>query len=89
MIAIDEEQCLDFVKKSNLVTGNYLDDMLSQKIKEVKSFMIFSGVAEDVVNSDIAIGTIAIGVNDLYSPQGTSGAQKFSEYFFQRVYQLR
>ena len=89
MIAIDEEQCLDLVKKSNLVTGNYLDDMLLQKIKEVKSFMIFSGVAEDVVNSDIAIGTIAIGVNDLYSPQGTSGAQKFSEYFFQRVYQLR
>lgn len=89
MIAIDEEQCLELVKKSNLITGNYLDDMLSQKIKEVKSFMIFSGVAEDVVNSDIAIGTIAIGVNDLYSPQGTSGAQKFSEYFFQRVYQLR
>lgn len=89
MIAIDEDQCLELVKKSNLITGNYLDDMLSQKIKEVKSFMIFSGVAEDVVNSDIAIGTIAIGVNDLYSPQGTSGAQKFSEYFFQRVYQLR
>ena len=89
MIAIDEEQCLELVKKNNLITGNYLDDMLSQKIKEVKSFMIFSGVAEDVVNSDIAIGTIAIGVNDLYSPQGTSGAQKFSEYFFQRVYQLR
>lgn len=89
MIAIDEEQCLELVKKSNLITGNYLDDMISQKIKEVKSFMIFSGVAEDVVNSDIAIGTIAIGVNDLYSPQGTSGAQKFSEYFFQRVYQLR
>lgn len=89
MIAIDEEQCLELVKKSNLITGNYLDDMLSQKIKEVKSFMIFSGVKEDVVNSDIAIGTIAIGVNDLYSPQGTSGAQKFSEYFFQRVYQLR
>lgn len=89
MIAIDEEQCLELVKKSNLITGNYLDDMLLQKIKEVKSFMIFSGVAEDVVNSDIAIGTIAIGVNDLYSPQGTSGAQKFSEYFFQRVYQLR
>mgnify|MGYP003553892944 CR=1 FL=1 len=60
MIAIDEEQCLNLVKKSNLITGNYLDDMLSQKIKEVKSFMIFSG-----------------------------GAQKFSEYFFQRVYQFR
>ena len=89
MIAIDEEQCLELVKKSNLITGNYLDDMLLQKIKEVKSFMIFSGVAEDVVNSDIAIGTIAIGVNDLYSPQGTSGSQKFSEYFLQRVYQLR
>ena len=89
MIAIDEEQCLELVKKSNLITGNYLDDMLSQKIKEVKSFMIFSGVAEDVVNSDIAIGTIAIGVNDLYRPQGTSGAKKLSEYFFQRVYQLR
>lgn len=89
MIAIDEEQCLDLVKKSNLITGNYLDDMLLQKIKEVKSFMIFCGVSEDIVNSDIAVGVIAIGVNDLYSPQGTSGAQKFSEYFFQRVYQLR
>lgn len=89
MIAIDEETLLKEIKASNLITGNYLDPMLKAKIKEVKNFMINAGVAENVVNSDIAIGVIAIGVNDLYTPQGTGGSPKLSEYFLQRVFQLR
>lgn len=89
MIAIDEETLLKEIKASNLITGNYLDSMLKAKIKEVKNFMINAGVAENVVNSDIAIGVIAIGVNDLYTPQGTGGSPKLSEYFLQRVFQLR
>lgn len=89
MTAISNDELLLRVKKSNLITGNYLDEMLLEKISEVKHFMLASGIAEEVVNSDIAVGTIAIGVNDLYSPQGTGSSQKLSDYFFQRVYQLR
>ena len=89
MIAIDEETLLKEIKASNLITGNYLDPMLKAKIKEVKNFMTNAGVAENVVNSDIAAGVIAIGVNDLYTPQGTGGSPKLSEYFLQRVFQLR
>ena len=89
MTVIDELECLESIKKSNLITGDYLDEMILLKIKEVKNFMLFSGVDKTIVNSDVAVGTIAIGVNDLLSPQGTGGSQKLSEYFLQRVYQLR
>ena len=44
MTVIDELQCLESVKKSNLITGDYLDEMILLKIKEVKNFMLFSGV---------------------------------------------
>ena len=89
MAAITENELLEIVKKSNLIAGNYLDDMLLVKIAEVKHYMSAAGVSDDVINSDVAAGTIAIGVSDLYSPQGTGGTQKLSEYFIQRVQQLR
>ncbi|MBR2909313.1 MAG: hypothetical protein IKC11_03075 [Clostridia bacterium] len=89
MAIITEDELLERVKKSNLITNNFLDEQLTEKIKEVKSFMFYCGVPQDVLDSDIVIGTIAIGVNDLLSPLGTGGTQKFSPYFMQRVIQLR
>lgn len=89
MAIITDEELLARVKKSNLITNNFLDEQITEKIKEVKSFMLYSGVSQEILDSDIAIGTIAIGVNDLLSPLGTGGTQKFSPYFTQRVIQLR
>lgn len=89
MELMTDTQLLDYVKKSNLIVGDSLDAMLLIKITEVKQYMLSAGVSESVVNSDIAAGTIAIGVNDLYTPQGTGGTQKLSQYFMQRVIQLR
>lgn len=89
MAIITEEELLERVKKSNLITNNFLDEQLTEKIKEVKSFMFYCGVSQEILDSDIVIGTIAIGVNDLLSPLGTGGTQKFSPYFMQRVIQLR
>lgn len=89
MTNITEEELLERVKKSNLITNDYLDDSLLEKIKEVKSFMFYCGVPQEVLDSDIVVGTIAIGVNDLLSPMGTGGSQNFSPYFKLRVLQLR
>lgn len=89
MATISNEELLESVKASNLITGDYLDAMLLQKIAEVKHYLISAGVSEEIANSDVAIGTIAIGVNDLLSPQGTGGGQALSPYFMQRVFQLR
>lgn len=89
MAIITDDELLERVKKSILITHNFLDDSLREKIQEVKSFMRYSGVSEETLQSDVVIGTIAIGVNDLLSPQGTGGTQKFSPYFMQRIIQLR
>lgn len=89
MAIITDDELLERVKKSILITHNFLDDSLREKIQEVKSFMRYSGVSEETLQSDVVIGTIAIGVNDLLSPHGTGGTQKFSPYFMQRIIQLR
>jgi hypothetical protein len=89
MAIITDDELLQNIKTSNLIGGDFHDNMILLKIKEVKAFMLSSGVLDDVVNSDIAIGTIAIGVNDLLSPMGTGGVAKLSPYFIQRVLQLR
>ena len=89
MAFITDDELLQQIKTSNLIGGDFHDNMILLKIKEVKAFMLSSGVNDDIVNSDIAIGTIAIGVNDLLSPMGTGGVAKLSPYFIQRVLQLR
>lgn len=89
MAIITDDELLQHIKTSNLIGGDFHNDMILLKIKEVKAFMLSSGVNDDIVNSEVAIGTIAIGVNDLLSPLGTGGTQKLSQYFLMRVYQLR
>lgn len=89
MAIITDDELLQHIKTSNLIGGDFHDNMILLKIKEVKAFMLSSGVNDDIVNSDVAIGTIAIGVNDLLSPMGTGGVQKLSPYFVQRILQLR
>lgn len=89
MATMTEAEILAAVKTSNLISGAELDGMLTAKIKEVKQYMLSAGVPAEVVESDIAAGVIAIGVTDLYSPQGTGGSAHFSNYFLARVNQMR
>ena len=66
--------------------GTFRDGLLLAYIAEVKSFMLNAGVSQNVINSNEAVGVIALGVNDLWNYQ--AGGVKLSEYFKQRVIQL-
>lgn len=73
------------VKNMLGITGEYQDDTIKAYIEEVKAYMVAAGVPEDVTDSDASAGVIARGVSDLWNYR--SG--KLSEYFYQRVQQLR
>ena len=77
---------LKSVKDALGINGDYHNDTLNIYIDEVKSFMYFTGIDEEVVNGTIARGVICRGVADLWN-YGAGNAQ-FSEYFKQRVTQL-
>lgn len=77
---------LNSVKTALGINGDYHNDTLNIYIDEVKSFMYFAGIDEDVVSGTIARGVICRGVADLWN-YGAGNAQ-FSEYFKQRVTQL-
>ena len=66
--------------------GTFRDALLTPYIYEVKNFMLNAGVPVDVINSECAVGVIALGVNDLWNYQ--AGGVKLSEYFKQRIIQL-
>ena len=74
------------VKTALGISGDYHDETLKIYIDEVKSFMFFAGINEDVVNGTIARGVICRGVADLWNYG--AGNTQFSEYFKQRVTQL-
>lgn len=74
---------LENVKNLLGITGTYQNDTIQAYIDEVKSFILDSGVDE----SNITAGIIARGVSDLWNYG--SGEGKLSEYFIQRVTQLR
>lgn len=75
------------VKSSLGITGDFQDDTLSEYIDEVKSFMKSAGVKADVINSASSVGCISRGVADLWNYG--SGNTKLSNYFIQRVLQLK
>lgn len=66
--------------------GAWRDELLSIYINEVKAFMKSAGVAESVLNSEVSVGCITLGVNDLWNY--SSGSPKLSEYCKQRIIQL-
>jgi len=82
-----ENELLSKVKIALGVTGNYLDETLEIYISEVKQYIRDSGVPDEVLESSQAVGVIARGVADLWG--GGSSGTKLSEYFFQRVTQLK
>lgn len=82
-----DEELLIKVKKALGITGNYQDDTLLIYIEEIKSFMLSSGVSEEIINSNKSVGAIARGVSDLWDYG--SGSTGLSPYFKERVIQLR
>lgn len=75
------------VKSALGITGEFQDDTLTVYVYEVKAFMKDAGVDDNVINSAAAVGCIARGVSDLWNYG--SGGTKLSDYFLQRVLQLR
>jgi hypothetical protein len=62
------------------------DDVLNQKLLAVKGYMTGAGVSATVMESDLAIGVIVMGVADLWEVK--SGETKFSPVFHTLVTQL-
>ena len=62
------------------------DDRIQQKADIVKGYMRNAGVSETVIESDMSMGVVALGVVDLWSLDG--GAASFSPVFHTLLTQL-
>lgn len=82
-----DNELLVKIKAGLGITGTYQDETLKFYIDETKNFMISAGVKKDVTDSELSVGCIMRGVADLWNYG--SGSVKFSEYFIQRVIQLK
>lgn len=78
---------LEEVKKRLGIVGNFHDGTLNGYIADVKGFMSSAGVPDSVIESEISVGCISRGVADLWNYG--AGDAKFSEYFRQRLVQLK
>lgn len=78
---------LEAVKNALGITGEFQDATLKVYINEVTAYMKNAGISEAVINSGVSAGVIARGVTDLWNYNG--GAGKLSDYFYQRVIQLK
>lgn len=82
-----DAELLEQVKTGLNITGNYQDSTLRLYIDDTKNYMNDAGVPLELINSDVSVGVIVRGVSDLWN-YGL-GTATFSEYFSQRVIQLR
>lgn len=84
---MSEEQLLLEIKSALGITGEYQDPTLKVHIQIVKNDMLESGVLEEVVNSEKALGAFVMGVRDLWTNE--SGKAQFSPFYIQQVVKLR
>jgi hypothetical protein len=77
---------LERVKAAMNITGDYQDAALTEFIVEVKAYLMDAGVADNVLESDVACGLIVRGVIDLWNYG--AGDARLSNYFIQRTIQL-
>ena len=77
-----DAQMLTKVKSALGITGNYLDQTLTEYIDEVVTFLTDAGVK----SSNITAGIVSLGVSDLWNYGAGDG--KLSSYFMQRATQL-
>lgn len=77
-----DAQMLTKVKSTLGITGDYLNETLSEYIDEVMTFLTDAGVKQ----SNITAGIVSRGVSDLWNYGAGDG--KLSSYFMQRATQL-
>lgn len=77
-----DAQMLLKVKTALGITGNYLDQTLTEYIDEVMTFLTDAGVK----SNNITAGIVSRGVSDLWNYGAGDG--KLSSYFMQRATQL-
>lgn len=82
-----DTEILTKVKAALGVTGAFQDATLQFYIDEVEAFMRDAGVPSAIITSAVAVGCIARGVADLWNYG--SGNAKLSDYFVQRMLQLK
>lgn len=63
-----------------------LDGVLTQKMLAVKAYMTNAGVSGETMGSDLAVGTLVLGVSDIWNVEG--GGVKFSPVFHTLLAQL-
>lgn len=77
---------LDSVKTSLQITGTGFDEVINLKIDEAKEYLLSTGISQEVIESNKAVGLICSMVRDLWTLD--AGVCKFSEYTMQRIIQL-
>ena len=84
---MDEAKLLNSVKTALGITGTYQDETIKIYMYEVLEYLAGAGVSAETLMSPSIVGVVTRGVSDLWN-YGSSGG-KLSEYFMQRVIQLR
>lgn len=82
-----DTELLTKVKEGLGIKSPFHDTTLQLYIDDVKGFMRSAGVQSEVIMSNVSVGCIMRGVSDLWNYG--SGNAKLSEYFKQRVQQLK
>lgn len=82
-----ETDILNSVKVALGITGDFQDATLKIYMYEVLQYLADAGVSAEKLMEPSIQGVVARGVSDLWN-YGSSGG-KLSEYFMQRVVQLR
>ena len=82
-----DAELLEKIKTGLGITGTYQDETLKIYINDVKQYLLDAGVNSEIIDGSAAVGVILRGVADLWNYG--SGNADFSEYFIQRVTQLR
>ena len=82
-----DTELLDQVKTGLNITGDYQNETLKLYIADTKNYMLDAGISDDLINSSVAVGVIVRGVSDLWNYG--MGSTTFSEYFYQRIIQLK
>jgi hypothetical protein len=84
---MNETELLNSVKVALGITGDFQDETLKIYMYEVLQYLTDAGVSAEEIMAPSIKGVVARGVSDLWN-YGSSGG-KLSEYFMQRVVQLR
>ena len=84
---MNETELLESVKTALGITGTFQDETLKIYMYEVLEYLAGAGVSTETLTKKSVIGVVVRGVCDLWN-YGSSGG-KLSEYFMQRVIQLR